>query len=226
MHRVISVYGRKIFSVTLIFNALLTVVCVLGLLRGFYIDNWKPFAPFLVNGNFLWVIVALAIINIFPAAYFGKVHTGRLWFHHYVYGFIVLFSSIAWVVFFTSVSLVNLFLVNTANVGVNVGRFFFLSGLALVLDDLPDVHRISMHSLRWLKSKACEARQVLHATQIVLTAVAIYVLVAVIFSVSRNPNWVTSANFILIGSVLVSIFASFLTIKLKTWLNLELDDGD
>ncbi len=224
MHRVISVYGRKIFSVSLIFNALLTIVCILGLLRGFYVDNWKPYAPFLVSGNFLWAIVALAVINIFPAAYIGKVHTGRLWFHHYFYGLIVLFISIAWVVLFTSVSLGNLFLVNTANIGVNIGRFLFLSGFALVLDDLPDVHRVSMHSLRWLKSKACEARRVIHATQITLTLLNIYVLAAIVLSVSKNPNWVTPANFILIGSTFVSILASFLTLKLKTWLRLQLDD--
>jgi hypothetical protein len=226
MHRVISVYGRKIFSVSLIFNALLTVICILGLLRGFYVDNWKPYTPFLVNGNFLWAIVALAVINIFPAAYIGKVHTGRLWFHHYVYGFAVLFTSITWVALFTSISLTNLFLVNTANVSVNVGRFLFLSGLALVLDDLPDVHRVSMHSLRWLKSKAYEARKIIYAAQAILTALVIYVLAAVILSVSQNPNWVTPANFILIGSTLVSILASFLTLKLKTWLKLETNNNE
>ncbi len=224
MHRVVSVYGRKILSVSLIFNALLTVACLIGLLRGVYIDHWKPYAPFLIDGNFLWAILALAVINIFPAAYFGKVHTGRLWFHHYVYGFVVLFSSISWVVLFTSVSLLSLFLVNTANVGVNVGRFFFLSGLALVLDDLPDVHTFSWRSLRWLKSKAFSVRKLLHATQLTLTALAAYVLVAVLMSVSNNPNWVTPANFILIGSTIVTILTSLLAIRLKTWLNLKLDD--
>jgi hypothetical protein len=224
MHRVISVYGRKIFSVALIFNALLTITCVAGLLRGVYADNWKPYTPFLIDGNVLWVIIALALVNVFPAAYFGKVHTGRLWFHHYVYGFFVLCASIVWVVFFTSVSIVSLFLVNTGNVAVNVGRFFILGGLALVLDDLPDVSSFSMRSLKWLKSKACQAGKVLHAAQIVIGIAALYALIAIVLSVFQNPNWVTPANFILIGSVLVTVLTSFLAVKLKTWLNLKLDE--
>ena len=140
MHRVISVYGRKIFSVTLIFNALLTISCAVGILAGFYrsYPHWKPFSPYLADGNIYWLAIAAAVLNIFPSAYVGKVHTGRLWFHHYVYGFFVLLASAVWVVFFTPVSLLNLFFVSTTNISVNVGRFFFIGGLTLVLDDLPD----------------------------------------------------------------------------------------
>jgi hypothetical protein len=224
VHRVISVYGRKILSVTLIFNALLTIACIIGLLRGFYVDHWKPYAPYLINGNVFWFVIALAVLNIFPAAYIGKVHTGRLWFHHYVYGFFVMLSSAVWIILFTSVSLLSLFLVNTSNLAVNAGRFFMLGGMALVLDDLPDVSKYTFRSLRWLKSKACQAQRVLHVTQIALTLVVVYFLVAVIMSISNNPNWVTPANFILLGSTFVTILTSMMTVKLKTWLRLQLDD--
>jgi hypothetical protein len=223
MHRVISVYGRKIFSVALIFNALLTITFAVGLLWGFYVENWKLFPPYLIDGNLFWLIIAAAVINIFPAAYMGRVHTGRLWFHHYVYGFFVLISSIVWLVLFTSFSLLTVFFINTTNFSVNLGRFFFLGGLALVLDDLPDVHKVTWRSLRWLKSKANQIKEIMHAIQLIMGVVALSFLVLVSLSISQKPQWITPANSIQIGTLLVTAFTSFGSVKLKVWLNLEPD---
>jgi hypothetical protein len=223
MHRVFSVYVRKCLSVILIFNALLTISCVVGILAGVYFlyPGWKPFAPFLPDGNLFWLIIASAVINIFPAAHFGKVHTGRLWFHHYVYGFFVLASSVIWMVFFSSVSPLTIFFINSTSVAVNVGRFFFIAGLSLVLDDLPDVHRVTNSSLQWLKDKASEAGKILHITQFFMGLVALYFVGAVSLSISRNPQWVTAANYILIGSMLTTAFTSFFGVARKVWINLH-----
>jgi hypothetical protein len=221
MHRLISVYGRKIFSVTLIFNALLTISCAAGLLWGFYMENWTIYAPFLINGNLIWIGVAAAVVNIFPAASVGKVHTGRLWFHHYVYGFFVLTVSSAWIVLFTSVSLLTMFFVNTTNVAVNAGRFFFLGGLTLVLDDLPDVHKVTFRGLRWLKTKAHQARSLLHTAQLVLGFATLYVFMTVSLSIVADPQWMTLANFIQMGTLLVTAFTSLASVKRKTWHNLN-----
>ena len=221
MHRIISVYGKKILSVSLIFNALLTISCAAGLLWGFYMEHWTLYAPFLVSGNIIWLAVAAAIINVFPAASFGKVHTGRLWFHHYVYGFLVLILSSMWIVLFTSVSLLNMFFVNTTNVAVNAGRFFFLGGLTLVLDDLPDVHRITFIVLNWLKSKAHKARSLINAAQIFFGFATIYLFISVGLSMAIKPQWVTPANFIQMGSLLVTAFTSFASVKRKIWHNLK-----
>ncbi len=224
MHRVISVYGRKIFSVTLIFNALLTISCAVGLLWGFYAEHWILYAPYLINGNLFWVAIAAAILNIVPAAYVGKVHTGRLWFHHYVYGFFVLFVSSAWIVLGTSVSLLTVFFINTSNLAVNAGRFFFLGGLTLVLDDLPDVHTVTFRGLRWLKSKAHEARRVLHAAQFILGFVTLYLFVTVSFSIAAKPQWITPANVIQMGTLLVTALTCFASVKRRTWHKLNLEE--
>jgi hypothetical protein len=223
MHRFISVYGRKVFSMALIFNALLTISSALGILSGFYsaYPLWKPFTPFLLDGNLLWIMVASAFINIFPAAFIGKVHTGRLYFHHYVYGGIVCLASAAWIMLFTSASLITVFFNYTTNVSVNVGRFFLLGGLALLIDDLPDVHKVTGHSLRWLKSKACQTRKILHMLQIFLGFVALYFSAAITLFLIANPEFVTLANFILVGTILVTCITSFISIKRKIWLNLE-----
>jgi hypothetical protein len=221
MHRIISVYGRKIFSVSLIFNALLTITCLAGLLYGFYFENWAIYAPYLINGNILWLVIAAAVINIFPSAYVGKVHTGRLWFHHYVYGFLVIIASIIWIVVFTPVSLLTIFFINTTNISVNVGRFFFLGGLTLVLDDLPDVHRVTFYGLRWLKRRAHEARRVIDAAQFILGFVTVYLFIAVSLSIIAKPQWMTAANFIQMGTVLVTAFTCFASVKRKVWHKLD-----
>ena len=223
MHRVISVYGRKIVSVALIFNALLTIIFAVGLLWGFYVAHWKLYPPYLLDGNLFWLVIAAAIINIFPAAYMGRVHTGRLWFHHYVYGFLVMLSSIVWLVLFTSIPLLIVFFVNTSNFSVNLGRFFFLGGLALLLDDLPDVHKVTWHSLRWLKSKAHQIKEIMHIIQLAMGFVAVSFFVIVSLSISQEPQWITPANFIQIGTLLVTAFTSFGSVKLKIWLKLEPD---
>jgi hypothetical protein len=224
MHRIISVYGRKIFSVTLIFNALLTITCSVGLLWGLYTQNWRIFEPYLANGNLYWIVVIAAIVNIFPAASVGKVHTGRLWFHHYVYGFFVIIASSLWIIFFTSVSILTIFLINSQNLAVNVGRFFFLGGVTLVLDDLPDVHRVTFTGLRWLKAKAHQARTALQIIQFALGIGTLYVFVTVVLSITNEPQWVTPANFIQMGTLLVTALTCFASVKHRVWHKISLHD--
>jgi hypothetical protein len=157
------------------------------------------------------------------AAYIGKVHTGRLWFHHYVYGFAVLLSSFVWIILFTPVSLLSLFTINTTNVAVNVGRFFVLGGLALVIDDLPDVSKTVERSLTWLKLKAYEARKILQVVQFLLGFACVYLLLAISVYLVQSPHWVTPANFILISTLTVTALTSFVSVKQKIWLNLKLE---
>ena len=66
----------------------------------------------------------------------------------------VLVCAVIYIVFFTPISLLTIFLVNDTSVQVNVGRFFILGGLTLVLDDLPDVHTKLDLGLNWLKNAA------------------------------------------------------------------------
>lgn len=223
MHRIVSVYGRKISSVALIFNALLTVVCAVGLLYGFYVYDWVLFPPYLLNGNLYWIAIITAIINIFPAAHIGKVHTGRLWFHHYVYGIFVMLSSAVWIVLFTSVSLISVFLINSTNLSVNIGRFFMLGGLTLVLDDLPDVHAVTFRGLQWLKAKAHQARKFLTVAQLALGVATLYLFTTVSLSVIVDPQWLTVANAIQMGTLLVTALTCFASVKRKTWHTLESD---
>ncbi len=210
-------YGKKLFSIALIFNALVCIVYAVGLLTGFYTANWILYPPYIFDGNLFWAVIAASILNIFPAAYMGQVKTGRLWFHHYVYGFIVLVLSVAFLVVCTSVSLLSLFTSNITDVSVNVGRFFMLGGLALVLDDLPDVSNRTASFIRRLKSMAHQGRKVVQAVQGLLGFACLYFSVAISVGMAQNPGWVTVANLVFVGTLIITSLTSFWSVKRKVW---------
>ncbi len=215
---------KKAFSVTLVFNALLSIGCAMGILSGLYwrYQNWHPFAPYLVSASVFWVLIVAAVINIFPSAGLGRsLHTGRLFFHHYFYGFLVLLFSAAYVIFFTPVSLFNIFFVNDTSVAVNVGRVFLLGGGALVLDDLPDVHGKIDSMLSWLKAKAGQGGKIISALQLVTGAVSFYLSVAIALAMNQDSSYITVANLIVLVSVFITGITSFIFVKRKVWLKIQ-----
>jgi len=218
----ICVYLKKIFSLSLILNSLITLAAVAGILYGFYSawPYWKPYSPYLINGNLFLLVAAAALINIFPSARIGRcLHTGRLWFHHYVYGFFVLLSSSIFVVAFTSVSLIMLFLINSSNIAVNAGRFFVLTGLTLFLDDLPDCSKRVESVLNKFKSKVYQVRKVIHALQLVTGLASFYVFLAVALSMSHNVT-LSISNLLTMGTLLITSITSLACVKRKAWLNI------
>ena len=213
---------KKIFSVALIFNALITLAVVSGLIFGFYraYPYWHPFAPYLLDGNLLWIAIAAAAINIFPAACIGRaLHTGRFLFHHYVYGFLVLLIGSLIVVFFTPMPFLYLFLYNSGDIVVNAGRFLVLAGLALLLDDLPDVSERVEASLNWVKTKACQAKKVLHVLQLATGLGTLYLFAAVLVQTIMNPARAFYNSFLL-GGLLVTTITSLACVKKKAWLKI------
>ena len=218
----IWVMTKKIFSLMLILNALITIAALTGILYGFYHawPWWKPYAPYLISGNFFLIAAAAALINIFPSASIGRaLHTGRFLFHHYVYGFFVLLTSSIYVLAFTSVSLITLFLVNTGNVAVNTGRICVLTGLTLVLDDLPDVSKRVESTLNKLKSQAYRVRKAVYTLQFVTGAITFYIFLAIAIFVSLHPS-TNIANFVTMGTLLVTSITSFACVKRKAWLKI------
>jgi hypothetical protein len=174
--------------------------------------------PYLISGNLFWVAIAAAIINIFPSAGLGRsLHTGRFLFHHYFYGFMVLVCAVVYIVFITPISLLTIFLVNDTSIQVNVGRFFILGGLTLVLDDLPDVHTKLDSGLNWLKCKVGQGARFVSAVQLVAGAVSLYVSASVTLSVYATPEYVTVANLLLIGTLFITSITSFIFVRRRVW---------
>ncbi len=213
---------KKTFSIALVFNALISVACVAGIIYGYYqaYPYWQPYTPFLINGNVFWLALAAGIVNIFPSAAIGRaLHTGRFLFHHYVYGFFVLASSSAFVMAFTPIPLPNLFFVDNSTVSVNAGRVFFLAGLALFLDDLPDVSKHVASILNWIKAQACRGRKTLHLLQLVLGGFAMYCSLSILFSTLQYSERAIPNSFVIVSLFITSI-TSFALVKRKAWLNI------
>jgi hypothetical protein len=219
-------YGKKIFSLALLFNAVLTFEYAVQILAGFYraYPYWKPYPPFIFDGSMFWAIIPVAIIIFFPAVSTGQTKCGRLWFHHYVYGFVVAAIAAALLLIFTPVPLLDLFTKNITDVYINIGRFFVLGGLTLVLDDLPDVSGVLRKFLSYVKLKAYQGRRALHAVQLVLGFVSLYFCLAVIAYIVIEPLGFTLANVILVGTLLVTTLTSFASVKRRIWLNVKPDE--
>jgi hypothetical protein len=213
---------KKIFSIALIFNSLISIACVAGIIYGYYMayPYWQPYSPFLLNGNLFWIALAAAVINIFPGAAIGRcLHTGRFLFHHYVYGFFVLASTTAFVAFYTPFSVVSMFFVDSSEIAVNAGRVFFLAGLALFLDDLPDVHKRVEKFLNWIKTQACRVRKPLHISQFVTGAFSMYCSMSILADTIVTGLRALPNSFVIVSLFITSI-TSFVLVKRKAWLNI------
>jgi hypothetical protein len=216
----LTVYGKKLLSLTLIFNSLLSIAYAVGLLAGYYGDGWKLYMPYLVDGALFWIVILVSILNMFPSVLVGQVKTGRLWFHHYVYGFFVLTIAIIFLIAFSPIPLYVIFTVNTTNMTVHVGRFFLLGGLTLVLDDLVDVSKSLRRAFCHLKQKVYKYRKIMHVVQWVVSFFSFYIFAAVFLCITQNFHMSTPANFILSATLLVTSLISFLAAKRKIWLQI------
>lgn len=220
MTNALLLYGRKIFSLALVFNCLLTIVYAIGLLSGYYFNNWLLYQPYLINTEFLWVIIITALLNLYPAMKIGRVKTGRLWFHHYVYGFLVLAIAGIFIILFTSISIVSLFTANNTDLAVNVGRFFVLGGITLIIDDFGDISKTSNVLSKFLKIKFNQKSNWIQWIHGFLGGGSLYVLVAIILWLTQNPSGFTIANTIFVGSLFVTILTTFWSVMKKIWFKL------
>ena len=224
MGKIVDIYCRKVFSLALIFNSLLTVVFAMGLLASYYalFPTWTPYPPFIFDGRLFWLLIPAALFNIFPCVNIGKVHTGRLWFHHYVYGFLVIIAAIAATALLLPSGMSSLFTIYTTDAGVNACRFFIVGGVTLVLDDLADVSERIQSGLKFVKTKAHRNGRILHLVQLGLGFVALYFLGAITIYLTQHHDEITLANSILVGSIVITVLTSFANVKRKVWLNVNM----
>jgi hypothetical protein len=222
MGKIVDVYGKKFFSLTLIFNSLLTIVYATGLLAFRYAyPDLKLYTPYIIDGQLFWILIPAALINIFPSVNIGKVETGRLWFHHYVYGFIIAGISATTTALWSPTAIPSLFIANTTNTGINVGRFFILGGLTLIIDDLPDVSKKLKSGLKFIKSKAQQKGRTIHVIQFLMGFATLYFFLAISIYLPQHPDEITLANAILLGTLLVTVLTSFANAGRKVWLDIK-----
>jgi hypothetical protein len=219
----VRVIAKKIFSLSLILNSLITLAAIVQIMFNFYpsFPYWQPYAPYLVNGSVFFLVIIAALLNIYPSASIGRIlHTGRFLFHHYVYGFFVLLTSVIFVVFFTSVPLFSLFLIYNETVIVNAGKFLVLAGFTLVLDDLPDVTERIDSGLNILKSKAYHIRKALFVLQLITGLVSFYVFIGVSLWTTQHSELALAAYFTS-GTFLITSLTSIFCVIRKAWLKVD-----
>lgn len=219
----VRVILKKIFSIALIFNTLISITAIAGMLYGFYTSNgqWQPFAPYLLDGNLFWLALAAAVICIFPAAATGRsLHTGRFLFHHYVYGFIVLAITAGLISVLTPFSFVSIFFMDSNDIGINAARVFFLGGLALFLDDLPDVSLGTERCLNWIKTRCCSIKKTLHYATLITGIFSIYSSLAMLtYTIADNyyrwlPNSFGIVTLLITGLMAIGFYVR------KDWLKI------
>jgi hypothetical protein len=110
-------------------------------------------------------------------------------------------------------------LVNSANVAVNTGRFFVLTGLALFLDDLPDVSKRVESTLNKVKSGFCRVRKGVHFLQLGTGLVTFYVFLSVLLYTIQH-GVLTISNILTMGTLLVTSLTAFAFVRRKAWLKI------
>lgn len=215
----VKIIAKKIFSLTLTFNMLLSLIYAFEIIAGV----WKLNSPYIPNDLFFLAMIPTSIINIFPVSTIGRGKSGRLWFHHYVYGFIVAAFSATLLMISAPVSPITIFTFTgyVPEVSINIGRFFILGGLTLVVDDLPDLSKKLSTVLSSAKSKIYQRRRIMHKIQFLMSFVSLYFFLAVIIFVIQKPEEANLANLFLICTSLVTSLTSFSIVRRKIWLNIK-----
>jgi hypothetical protein len=213
----VKIIAKKIFSLTLTFNMLLSLIYAFEIVAGV----WKLNTPYIPNDLFFLAMIPASIINIFPTSTIGRGKSGRLWFHHYVYGIIVAAVSATLLMISAPVSPISIFTFTgyVPQASINIGRFFILGGLTLIIDDLPDLSKKLSKVLSSAKSKAYQRRQIIHEIQFLMSLVSLYFFLAVTTFVIQKPEQANLANLFLISTSLVTSLTSFSIVKRKIWLN-------
>ena len=218
--------AKKIFSLTLILNSLITIASIAQILYNYLpnFPNWQPYAPYLPNGTILLLIIPAAVLNIYLSSKIGrKMHTGRIFFHHYVYGFLVIVFSAIFAFTLTSVSLPLLFLVYTSDTAINAGRFLLLAGFALLLDDLPDVSVKVGSALKKLELKAYQYRKVFHWLQLLSGLICWFVSAAVTLWTTQHLNLAIPAS-VMIVTFMVTSLNSLMYFRRGEWFKIKVSE--
>lgn len=125
--------SRKMLGLILISNSIASLISALGTLSGSCLNVPIQFHETYFINKLLFVFVALtSILNLAPAKTLGKIEIRRFLFHHYVYGFMLIF------LYFTSAMLLSIMQLWVWE-GQTYIVLFFYWGAALVIDDIYDI---------------------------------------------------------------------------------------
>jgi len=232
MPEISSAIRKKILSLALIFNSVVCLVSAANMLASFYTSNysWRPYWPYLIDGSLVWSIVATAILNIGPAKIIGKVRTGRILFHHYVYGFLASSISLLLMLIFAPAYILLLLMPSLGfetsglqAIPVYAGLFFVYGGLTLVIDDLHDVSLSVGRMLDRLQIKIQKSSRTLQTIHLCSSLISTYILICGVIWYLQNNFWVRNwplwdaSNIIFMASLLVTNVWALKAVRARLW---------
>ena len=206
-----AVIAKKVFTLTMLFNSVLTVAYTVNL--AFNFDSFFPDWPYSVlqlkNVIILFVLIN-GVLNIYPSILLGKpLHTGRLFFHHYVYGFFVMLIGFGFVLLAAPRESFNLFFVYDTDVAVNAGRLFILVGATMFIDDIRDVHPTISLTINRIEEKTQPYSLFFSSFHLVTGVLTLYLVSLLWYAMSQNPGYLVMPNLILTVNLFITSLISF-----------------
>ena len=202
--------ARKIISLFIMFNSLVSVISSLSIVYSVfagYASN-SVYKPYLFSTFLLISLTLTGALNIVPARIMGRVNIRRFLFHHYVYGFIALLIS------FTVALLSPLPFYNLAYLAM-----LYLS-ITLILDDISDISPKIRNFLDNLKARVSGLSGVIMQIHMVSSVIAAYVTSSIIL-------WHIGNGFPAVDGILHAAFIANISITTayglgiswgKTWI--------
>ncbi|MEM2111715.1 MAG: hypothetical protein QXX08_07545 [Candidatus Bathyarchaeia archaeon] len=234
MSKILAAIARKTLGLTLIFNSLVSLASVSNILISFYFNGctWKPFSPYLIDGSLFWFTILTAFLNIAPAKLIGKVDMKRVLFHHYVYGFMSIFTSLLLVALFAPA---YIFILLTPYQGfqttgfqlipIYAGLFFMYGGLTLVVDDIYDMPIKMGRIFDKLKMKMFKLSDFVQSLHFCSSFASIYVTISAAIWYFENRFWLKNwplwniAHIVFISNLFVTSVWGLKIVRGKLWFN-------
>jgi len=232
MSKIVAAIGRKLLGLALIFNSIVSLTSAANILASFYINrfSWQPFSPYLIDGSLFWFVILAAVLNIVPAKLVGKADIKRVLFHHYVYGFLSIFTTLALVVLLAPACIFILLVPSSGfqvncfqNIATYAGLFFLYGGLTLIIDDMYDISLRSGRIFDKARRRIRGLGRTLQAIHLSSSLISIYITVCAILWCLENrvllENWPLweLANILFTANLLVTGIWGLKVAKEKLW---------
>jgi len=232
MSKIVAAIGRKLLGLALIFNSVVSLTSAANILASFYINrlSWKPYSPYLIDGSLFWFVVLAAVLNIVPAKLVGKADIKRVVFHHYVYGFLSIFTSLILVALFAPAYIFILLVPSSGfqvsgfqNIATYAGLFFVYGGLTLVIDDIYDISLRPGRIFDRVRRRIKGLGRTLQAIHLGSSLISMYISMCAILWYLENKVWLKNwplwdlANILFTANLLVTGIWGLKVAKEKLW---------
>ncbi|RLI33890.1 hypothetical protein DRO56_00625 [Candidatus Bathyarchaeota archaeon] len=203
---------KKILSLAVSFNSLMAAASAGRNLLDFYLcgGGWRPYSPYLLDGNLLWAAVLSSLVNIRSSVKIGKVRIKRILFHHYVWGFIVLIISSLLLLWHYSLSPLQLFteVYFTGDYRIFVFAFLIMGGITLILDDLQDIRPLNGLLTRLSINPKNHVRA-LRVAKYLFHTLSIYISLSILLWLLDHPWRLDPSWVVYIGSLFINGLLGF-----------------